>query len=875
MTHSEPILREDQPTPGLVRSSSAGENKPVSGRAPSPRGSCVAMAGVLFACLLAAGPASLRSHTASAAPATSGPSARAAWQPAIGWPSPPAGRQPLDVHTNLVTLENPQRAAFANHQVAVRLDPASHSLAAEDRIMVQRASGATVSEPVSFLLWDSLRVESVRLSDGTALHFEVRERMNPRSFWKRPPYDRLAGFSRARQVDFFLDGTGMGSWPDDLVIVVRYTGTVMDSLRPPKAAYSRSFEETAGLIEQRGVYLCGSSYWIPSRPDEVFNFRCEAEVPEGWRAVSQGALQGSGPASAVPTSGAAAQDKPGSTAREPGSRDPKDADSGTTAPRRWTRDAWNCAQPMEEIYLVAGPYTLHQRDHNGTAVMTYTYADSDSALYTRYLDGTGRYLDLYGERIGRYPFSKFAMVENFWQTGFGMPSFTLLGDRVIRLPFILDTSYGHEILHNWWGNGVFVDAAAGNWCEGLTTYGADYFYKEQESADAARDYRRNALVSYLDYVSGSADVPIAEFTGRSDAATQAIGYSKSMMVIHQLRRAVGPERFQAALRDFFQRNLWRRASWSDLLESFRTVAGIEPGPFRTQWIDRPGLPSLGVSGVSVENEGKAWRVRAMLGQSVLEAPEAGVPPYHLVVPVRVSFAGGDSTWQVALVAGSLPWSAVVPGRPIRLAVDPDFEVARRIDRHEIPPSLSRTLGADTVAVVIASGLTPEIDAACRTLAAEWAKGQVLTVYEESALANGWTPRRAAWYLGLGPAARALVAGLPEVRRMDRDSSSGGGGTADRPVDGGRGSGLSSWVIAGTSCPDTCSVVLTGDYPGGGDASWTLIAPSDPAGLAAVGIKVPHYGKYGYLVFREASVVQKGSWAEIPSPLVVELAKEEK
>jgi len=70
-------------------------------------------------------------------------------------------------------------------------------------------------------------------------------------------------------------------------------------------------------------------------------------------------------------------------------------------------------------------------------------------------------------------------------------------------------------------------------------------------------------------------------------------------------------------------------------------------------------------------------------------------------------------------------------------------------------------------------------------------------------------------------------------------------------------------------------VLTGDYPGGGDASWTLIAPSDPAGLAAVGIKVPHYGKYGYLVFRGASVVQKGSWAEIPSPLVVDLAKEEK
>jgi hypothetical protein len=777
------------------------------------------------------------------------------------------------VPTNLVTLENPQRAAFVNHQVEVRLDPATHSLAAEDRILVQRASGVAVSEPVSFLLWDSLRVESVRLSDGTALRFEVRERMSPRSFWKRPPYDQLDGFARARQVDFFLDGTEMGLWPENLVIVVRYAGTVMDSLRPPKAAYSRSFEETAGLIEERGAYLCGSSYWIPSRPDEVFNFRCEAEVPEGWRAVSQGALKGSSP---------------------------------VLGSRRWTRDVWDCAQPMEEIYLVAGPYALHQRNHDGVAVMTYTYANSDSALYTLYLDGTGRYLDLYGERIGRYPFPKFAMVENFWQTGFGMPSFTLLGDRVIRLPFILDTSYGHEILHNWWGNGVFVDAATGNWCEGLTTYGADYFYKEREGADAARDYRRNALVSYLDYVSGSADIPLARFTGRSDAATQAIGYSKSMMVIHQLRRAAGPDRFQTALRDFFHSNLWRRASWSDLLESFRTAAGIEPGPFRAQWIERPGLPSLGVSGVSVKGEGKTWRVHATLSQSVLGAPEAGVgadpgvgprgggaagmsgaagsmgpgevadvPPYNLVIPVRVVFAGGDSTWQVPLAAGSLPWSAVVPGRPVRLAVDPDFEVARRIDRHEVPPSLSRTLGADTVAVIIASGLTPEIDAVCRTLAAEWAKGQALTIYEEAALANGWTPRRAAWYLGLGPAARVLVAGLPEVRLTDRGGLDGGDGARNPAAGGGGKSGLASWMIAGISCPDTCSVVLTGDYPGGGEASWTLIAPSDPASLAAVGIKVPHYGKYGYLVFRGASVVQKGSWAELPSPLVVDLAKEER
>jgi len=53
-------------------------------------------------------------------------------------------------------------------------------------------------------------------------------------------------------------------------------------------------------------------------------------------------------------------------------------------------------------------------------------------LATRYLDATERYLALYEPMLGDYPFSKFALVENFWETGYGMPSFTLLGEQIIR-----------------------------------------------------------------------------------------------------------------------------------------------------------------------------------------------------------------------------------------------------------------------------------------------------------------------------------------------------------------------------------------------------------------------------------------------------------
>jgi hypothetical protein len=61
----------------------------------------------------------------------------------------------------------------------------------------------------------------------------------------------------------------------------------------------------------------------------------------------------------------------------------------------------------------------------------------DEPLANKYLDATVRYITMYGRLIGPYPYTKFALVENFWETGFGMPSFTLLGPTVLRLPFII------------------------------------------------------------------------------------------------------------------------------------------------------------------------------------------------------------------------------------------------------------------------------------------------------------------------------------------------------------------------------------------------------------------------------------------------------
>ena len=725
----------------------------------------------------------------------------------------------------LVRLDNPQQAAVIHHLVTASLDPERNRLNATDRITIIHPAGVPTTQPLSFLLWKELAVTEVRLASqetGQASDsFEVlaaeRERLQPRSWWEQPPYDELEGYEHARQVDLTL--RGVPSWPETLAVVVHYDGAVLDSLHPPRAAYARSFETTAGLIVPEGSFLSGSSFWVPTRPGDVFTFDLRAEVPPDWRSVSQGRM---------------------AIARSQGQR-------------HFTR--WICPHPMEEIYWVAGPWEEHHVRHGNVFAQTFTYAHTDSSIYNRYLRGTGRYLDLYEAQIGPYPFAKFALVENFWQTGFGMPSFTLLGDRVIRLPFILDTSYGHEILHNWWGNGVFVEAQEGNWCEGLTTYGADYAYKEQESPDAAREYRRSALQGYLDYVSESEDIPLSRFRERHDFSTQAVGYSKSMMVFHQVRRALGDEAFRSGLRAFYRDFLWKRASWRDLFGSF---AAQLPGSASQraawqqrqleQWIERTGAPTLRLTSATRARLGAEWSVELHVAQEV--AP--GATPFSLQVPVRVLGPDGEQIDQVMEMRSEEDRLDVAcPFEPLRVEIDPDFDVLRRLHREEIPASLSQVLGADSVVIVIADDQTAEMTAALEELAQTWAKDQAALVVMESDLpelpgsAMGVEGQPAIWLLGLGPLAEREIAGQTEITKT-----------------------AGEWIVDGTPFPASSSLVLAGSVLDGNVRG--VVIPASPAMVAAIGRKIPHYGKYSYLVFEGETNVGKGVWKAGDSPLARDL-----
>ena len=172
-----------------------------------------------------------------------------------------------------------------------------------------------------------------------------------------------------------------------------------------------------------------------------------------------------------------------------------------------------------------------------------------------------------------------------------MPSFTLLGSQVIRLPFILASSYPHEILHNWWGNSVFVDYESGNWCEGLTAYMADHLIQEQRGRGRELPARHAAEVPQLRARRArlpARRVPLPpqrrDRGGRlrqdADGLPHAAPQARRRRLPPLGRRASTASRRgrQASFADVAARR-WRRSPGADLSRFFR------------DWTERPGAAS--------------------------------------------------------------------------------------------------------------------------------------------------------------------------------------------------------------------------------------------------------------------------------------------
>ena len=591
-------------------------------------------------------------------------------------------------------------------------------------------------------------------------------------------------------------------------VTLSYEGRIRHPLEDIGEGMGRARQGSRGIVSAEGVVLDGFSGWYPRDPEALQSFDLQVRLPRGWLVVSQGA----GPEVSARNDGVSVR--------------------------------WREAQPQDDIYLIAAPFERYtQSTPQGEAQVYLRTADPE--LAASYLTATERYLGLYSALIGPYPYAKFALVENFWETGLGMPSFTLLGPRVIRLPFIVHTSYPHEVLHNWWGNGVYVDYETGNWSEGLTAYLADHLLKEQRGGGA--DYRRDSLRAYADYVRKANDFPLCDFRGRHGSASQAIGYGKTLMVLHMLRRNLGDETFIAALRRFYREQLFRVAGFDDLRRAMERESGRDLEAFFRHWIGRTGAPELALSDVRVEQTTSGHILRGRVEQIQAE------DPFPLQVPLVLYLEGGAILeHQVPLTGRGADFELELPAAPIRVDLDPGFDLFRALAPGESPVTLSALFGSEAGLILLPADAPAGLGSGYRRLADAWRSGATGWKIAMDADLEALPDDRPVWLLGWRNRFLGDLAAEQTHFRLD----------GQRRL---------------LSLPE-------GDYPGQkfslalvrkrGDQAVGWLASPIPNALPGLARKLPHYGKYSYLAFEGVAPSSriKGQWSAQDSSLMAWLSE---
>jgi len=555
------------------------------------------------------------------------------------------------------------------------------------------------------------------------------------------------------------------------------------NLAPMRALDHRQvLDRLPPMADVGGSFLPAGTGWYPD-PGEPFSYRLRLALPPGQKGLV-----------------------PGTLVREADTRKGK-------APGYSAEYAF--PQAAEGIDLMAGPYQVQERlvsraGKTPLRLRTWFYPDM-AELAAGYLEDSARYIERYSRLIGPYPFDTFSVVAAPLPTGFGMPSLTYLGRDVLRLPFIRATSLGHEVLHNWWGNGVIPDWSKGNWSEGLTSFLADYAYKEDQSEEAAREMRLSWLRN-LAAVPASEDTPLAAFTARQHGISSIIGYDKAAMVFLMLRDEIGTEAFTRGLRLFWQRHRFQRAGWTDLERAFAEVSGRDLGPFFRQWVERAGAPRL-----------KLAEARWAPGNLALHL-EQELPPYQLRVPLRLlAFPNQAETRRVELKDAETRLNLPAPALVQAVDLDPDYRLWRRVETSHFPPILREVFVAPRVGLLLADR-DGDMARTGMALAEQLLDARPAPL---EATGPGLPGRDPVLIVGQSERTETLLArlGLPPPP----------------PQVAGKGTGR----------------VWTARDENG--RPYVVVAARDGEALEALQRPLPHYGRQSWLVFDGAKAVDRGVW----------------
>ncbi|THB78157.1 MAG: hypothetical protein D6B25_04930 [Desulfobulbaceae bacterium] len=353
------------------------------------------------------------------------------------------------------------------------------------------------------------------------------------------------------------------------------------------------------------------------------------------------------------------------------------------------------SRPQNSLNLAAAPWVKRSLKIRDNLTLHTLFFEQDDQLAQDYLESAARFIKRYEALIGPYPYHHYVIVENLMPTGFGMPGFTLLGQQILRLPFIKTTSLGHEILHSWFGHHIGIAEDSGNWVEGLTSYLADMAYR-QDAGDGTMA-RKEVIQNYLNYVKEDTP-PLGSFYAPgqhsiADKDLRAVGYGRSSMLFHEVRKRIGEQAFRLSLQQLYKQFGSQLAGWRDLQHLFEVESSTSLDQLFTQHLERTDLPVISIEELNVNPQTD----HTELSFTIVQQNEQ---PYELLLPLIVKTLAGDRSFTRLIKDQRTAVTLPLDSHPLQLVVDPEYDTMRNLTIEEKPPVLSQLLGSPAVLVVV-------------------------------------------------------------------------------------------------------------------------------------------------------------------------------
>jgi aminopeptidase N len=315
-----------------------------------------------------------------------------------------------------------------------------------------------------------------------------------------------------------------------------------------------------------------SRFWFPcfDYPGQLATSEIRVQVPEGFRAISNGELIGT-----------------------------ETLPSGKVY--HWSQKQ---VHPTYLMTLAVGDFSEIADQWNEIPV-TYYVEKGREADGKRSMGKTPRMVEFLSKKYGyTYPYPKYAQVcvNDFIFGGMENTSTTLLTDRcLLDERAAMDNRRTeslvlHELAHQWFGDLVVIKHWSHAWIkEGMASY-AEVFWTEAEyGADDGAYYLLNEARSYISEDSSRYRRPIV-----TNVYREAIElydrhlYEKGACVYHMIRAILGDELFDRAIQTFVQDNAHQTVETVDLLRAIDKATGYNLMFLFDQYVFRGGHPDYKV-----------------------------------------------------------------------------------------------------------------------------------------------------------------------------------------------------------------------------------------------------------------------------------------